>query len=208
MSDSYIEKTATFVKETLKNDPTGHDWWHVHRVWQMALSIAEKEEADQEVVSLIALLHDIADHKFHDGNQELAAKVSREWLESIDAPAETIERVVAGVDACSFSKGKAAPNLEAAIVQDADRLDALGTIGIARTFATGSSLGIPMYQPEKPKDDQATAVGHFYDKILKLKEGMNTQAAKELAEVRHQKVVAFLDDFYEEWSILESKNKI
>ena len=199
MNQFDLDKTIKYVKEQLQDDVTGHDWWHVDRVWRTAQHIADKESANVEVVTYIALLHDIADHKFYNGDREIGVQMSKDWLDTLDLAEEVKEKIVAGIQACSYSKGLATPSLEAAIVQDADRLDAIGAIGIARAFATGSHMGSFLYDPTATKEEQKTTVGHFYQKLLKLKGGMNTEVGKKLAEVRHQRMENFLDQFYEEW---------
>lgn len=197
---SLIEKTAAFAKETLSGESTGHDWWHVYRVWQNAKHIGKAENADMYVVELAALLHDIADHKFHNGDHEVGPRVAREWLEKLETETVIIERVIECMRSCSFSSGHVATTIEALVVQDADRLDALGAIGIARVFATGAKMGDRMlFDPEKPKETQPTSIGHFYEKLLLLKNRMNTATGRQMAEDRHLYLEQFLDEFYAEW---------
>jgi len=207
-----ISQTITFVKQQLKGDATGHDWWHVHRVWHMALTLAEKEGADLFVVQLAALLHDIADWKFHDGDDKKGEVIARQWLESLGLEEKVISHVCQIVSDISFKGAGVATNMktiEGKVVQDADRLDAIGAIGIARAFAYGGYKKREMYNPEiKPllhqsfeqyKNSEGTTVNHFYEKLLLLKNRMNTQSALQIAEERHQFMEVFLDKFLKEW---------
>lgn len=194
-----IKKTAEHVKGELLGETTGHDWWHVYRVWKLAKHIAVDEQADCFVVELAAILHDIADYKFHGGDHDVGLKVSREWLEKLEVDEEVIVKVLECIAVCSFSKGEQPKTVEAAIVQDADRLEALGAIGIARAFATGTHFDQILYDPDQPKDEQKTTVGHFYEKLLKLQVQMNTEAGRRIAEARHRYVEEFLERFYDEW---------
>lgn len=213
MSD-FIQQTVDFVKEKLHGAEAGHDWFHIERVWKLARKIAEKEKADLLVVELSALLHDIADPKFHDGDETLALKISSEFLKSIDVPNETVEKVLFVIQHISFKNRAEAPEklpLELKIVQDADRLDAIGAIGIARTFNFGGFKNNLMYHPELPpkigmskeeyKKSDGTTVNHFYEKLLLLKDLMHTSEAKKMAEERHQFMLTFLDRFYKEWNV-------
>jgi len=206
-----ISQTITFVKQQLKGDATGHDWWHVHRVWHMALTLAEKEGADLFVVQLAALLHDIADWKFHDGDDKKGEVIARQWLESLGLEEKVISHVCQIVSDISFKGAGVATNMktiEGKVVQDADRLDAIGAIGIARAFAYGGYKKREMYNPEiKPllhqsfeqyKNSEGTTVNHFYEKLLLLKNRMNTQSALQIAEERHQFMEVFLDEFLKE----------
>ena len=207
-----VRRTEDFVRETLKADSTGHDWWHIDRVRKVAVKLARTEGADPFVVELAALLHDIADWKFNDGDITAGATKSREWLGSIGVDEATQARVAQIVLTVSF-KGAGVKNeidsLEGQVVQDADRLDALGAIGIARTFAYGGHFNRVMYDPsEKPvqhetfeqyKSSKGTTINHFYEKLLLLKDRLNTKAAKEFAESRHKFVEDFLQEFYDEW---------
>ena len=207
-----IEKTITFVKQTLKNAEGGHDWFHIQRVYNTALKISEKEEADVFIVALGALLHDIADSKFHNGDENIGPAVAREFLQEQDVAEEVIVHVENIIKWISFKGGNVAQQFssrELDIVQDADRLDALGAIGIARTFNYGGFKGRPLYDPDiKPnlnmtkeeyKASTAPTVNHFYEKLFLLKERMNTATGKELAEERHQFMELFLKEFYKEW---------
>lgn len=209
-----IENTVEFVKEKLKGAEAGHDWFHIERVWKLAKKIAETEECNHEVVELAALLHDIADPKFHAGDETLALKVSKEFLKSQNASEEVTEKVLFIIKNISFKNRKEAPEnlpIELKIVQDADRIDAIGAIGIARTFNFGGFKNNLMYDPEsKPKRNMSkeeykksdgTTINHFYEKLLLLKDLMNTQKGKEIAGERHDYMLQFLDQFYKEWNV-------
>lgn len=211
---STIDNTVEFVKEKLEGAEAGHDWFHIERVWKLAAKIAETENCDQEVVELSALLHDIADPKFHNGDETIAPKISREFLESQNVPEETILKVLFVIENISFKNRSQAPEnppIELKIVQDADRIDAIGAIGIARTFNFGGFKNNPMYDPEtKPnlgmskeeyKKSNGTTINHFYEKLLLLKDLMNTEKGKEMAEERHHYMLNFLDQFYKEWNV-------
>jgi len=191
---------------------SGHDWWHVYRVWKNAIHIGKQESVDLFVVELAALLHDVADWKFHDGNDEIGPQVAKEWLESLAVSVDTVSHVCQIIKDISF-KGAgvvtAMKTTEGMVVQDADRLDALGAIGIARTFAYGGSKNREMYNPdinpemhtsfEQYKNSQGTSINHFYEKLLLLKELMNTATAKQIAEKRHAVMEDYLAQFYREW---------
>ncbi|WP_106914876.1 HD domain-containing protein [Chryseobacterium aurantiacum] len=211
---STIDNTVEFVKEKLEGAEAGHDWFHIERVWKLAKKIAETENCNQEVVELSALLHDIADPKFHNGDETLAPKISRAFLEQQNVPDETIEKVLYVIENISFkNRGDAPenPSLELQIVQDADRIDAIGAIGIARTFNFGGFKNNPMYDPEvepklgmskeEYKKSNGTTVNHFYEKLLLLKDLMNTEKGKKMAEERHNYMLNFLDQFYKEWNV-------
>lgn len=209
---SLIDKTISFVKEKLKDAEAGHDWFHMQRVYKNALLIADGEECDIEVVKLGALLHDIADSKFHDGDESIGPKVAREFLESQNASEEIIVHVVNIIENISFKGGnfeKKFTSKELEIVQDADRLDALGAIGIARTFNYGGFKNRPLYNPdiapnlnmskEEYKNSESPTLNHFYEKLLLLKDKMNTETGKKIAEERHRFMELFLSQFYAEW---------
>lgn len=211
--ESVIKKTVEYVKANLKRESTGHDFWHAYRVWKMALKIAKEEKnVDLFVVQLAALLHDIADWKFHKGDESIGPKLAREWLEKLDVDKKTIFRISEIIKEISF-KGAAVKSRvrlkEGMIVQDADRLDALGAIGIARCFATGVKIDREIYNPKiKPKihktfkeykTARSTSINHFYEKLLLLRDLMNTKTAKKIAEGRHKFMEKFLDKFFEEW---------
>lgn len=209
-----IQNTVEFVKEKLEGAEAGHDWFHIERVWKLSKKIAETESCNQEVVELSALLHDIADPKFHNGDETLALKVSREFLESQNAEEELIEQVLFIIKNISFkNRGEVPQNLpvELKIVQDADRIDAIGAIGIGRTFNFGGFKNNPMYDPnvepklnmskEEYKKSNGTTINHFYEKLLLLKDLMNTEKGKEIAGERHDFMLKFLDQFYKEWNV-------
>lgn len=207
-----IQKTIEFVKSSLKDAEGGHDWFHIERVYNNAMHITSREEAEPLVVALGALLHDIADSKFHDGDEEIGPRTAREFLQQQQVESETIEHVVKIIENISFKGGKVSRNfssIELDIVQDADRLDALGAIGIARTFNYGGFKGRPLYDPqilpnlemtkEEYKASTAPTINHFYEKLLLLKNRMNTRTGREMAEKRHQFMEDFLKQFYLEW---------
>ena len=211
-----VIQTADFMKSELTGEGSGHDWWHVYRVWKNAVQIAKHEEVDLFVVELAALLHDIADWKFNDGNEEIGPQLAREWLESLNVDEIEISNVCQIIQDISFKGSGVITNMktpEGNIVQDADRLDAMGAIGIGRVFAYGGSKGREMYNPEllpekhdsfeQYKNSQGSSINHFYEKLLLLKELMNTETAKKIAEKRHVVMVNFLDDFYQEWEGIE-----
>jgi uncharacterized protein len=207
-----INKTILFVKEKLANAEGGHDWFHIQRVYKNALLIANGETCDEIVVKLGALLHDIADSKFHGGDETVGGKVAREFLERESVSEDTITHVIQIIDNISFKGGKTEKiftSIELDIVQDADRLDAIGAIGIARAFNYGGFKNRAMHDPqiapnlymskEEYKNSQAPTINHFYEKLLLLKAKMNTETGKQIAEERHQYMQGFLAQFYAEW---------
>ncbi len=208
-----IRKTADHAKQLLSGESTGHDWWHVYRVWQNAIHIGKQESADMFIVELAALLHDIADWKFHDGDEKAGARAARSWLSKQSIDAATIDHVCQIIDDLSF-KGAgvrtAMNTIEGMVIQDADRLDALGAIGIARTFAYGGHKGHEIHNPEIPpvlhtsfeeyKKSGGTTINHFHEKLLLLKDLMNTKAGRAMAEQRHDYLVKFLEQFNLEWN--------
>ncbi|SDQ74269.1 uncharacterized protein SAMN05421664_2414 [Chryseobacterium soldanellicola] len=209
-----IDNTIAFVKEKLEGAEAGHDWFHIERVWKLSKKIAQHEECNHEVVELSALLHDIADPKFHNGDETLALKISREYLEGQNTPEDIIEQVLFIIKNISFKNRGEAPKdlpIELKIVQDADRIDAIGAIGIGRTFNFGGFKNNPMYDPDnKPnpgmskeeyKKSNGTTINHFYEKLLLLKDLMNTDEGKKIAEERHDFMLRFLDQFYKEWNV-------
>ena len=211
---NHITLTINFVKEKLEGAEAGHDWFHIERVWKLSKKIAEKEGGNLEVIELSALLHDIADPKFHNGDETLALKISQNFLEEIHIDTELIEQVLFVIKNISFKNRAEAPEnppLELQIVQDADRLDAIGAIGVARTFNFGGFKNNLMYHPEiKPnlgmnkeeyKKSNGTTINHFYEKLLLLKDLMNTETAKKIASERHNFMLQFLDEFYKEWNV-------
>ncbi len=215
MTPQLIENTISFVKEKLQGAEAGHDWFHIERVWKLSKKIAETENCNFLVVELSALLHDIADSKFHNGDETLALQISRGFLENQNVPEEIIGQVLFIIKNISFkNRGEAPENLpvELKIVQDADRLDAIGAIGIARTFNFGGFKNNVMYHPEIPpnlnqtkeeyKKSDGTTINHFYEKLLFLKDLMNTEKGKEIASERHDFMLKFLDEFYKEWNCI------
>ncbi|SDR81372.1 uncharacterized protein SAMN04487764_0742 [Gillisia sp. Hel1_33_143] len=208
-----ISNTIEFVKSTLKNAEGGHDWFHIERVYKNAKLIAKGEKADDLIVTLGALLHDIADSKFHNGDETVGPKVAKEFLRNQDVSEEIIAHVVKIIENISFKGGKEAQKFkspELDIVQDADRLDALGAIGIARAFNYGGFKGRALYDPdieadlnmtkEQYKSSTAPTINHFYEKLLLLKDRMNTTTGKKIATERHQYMLGFLEQFYAEWN--------
>lgn len=210
--NSLIDNTILFVKEKLKSAEAGHDWFHMQRVYKNALLIADGEQCDLEVVKLGALLHDIADSKFNDGDETVGPRVAREFLESQNASEETIVHVINIIENISFKGGnfeKKFTSKELDIVQDADRLDAIGAIGIARCFNYGGYKNRPLYNPEiapnlsmtkeEYKSNEAPTLNHFYEKLLLLKDKMNTETGRKIAKERHHFMELFLSQFYAEW---------
>lgn len=209
--ETIIKRTKEFVYEELHQDPSGHDWWHIVRVTKMAKRIAEMERADMFICEMAALLHDIADEKLNASEAEGLKKVM-DWLKGNSVEPNTISAIIEIISTLSF-KGGGRPEmttLEGKVVQDADRLDAIGAIGIARTFAYAGSKGELIYDPtikpreamtkEEYRNGQSTAINHFYEKLLKLKSKINTPFAKRIAEERHERMVQFLDGFHQEWN--------
>jgi len=211
-----IDATADFVRATLAGAEAGHDWWHINRVWNNAKLIANHEHADLFVVELAALLHDIADSKFHGGDEEVGPRVAGEFLTGLGVDSAVIEHVQNIIRYLSFKAGFDKPAFhsnELAIVQDADRLDAIGAIGIARAFTYGGYKNREMYNPdiapnlnmskEEYKSSSAPTINHFYEKLLLLKDKMNTQTGKAIAQQRHQFMEQYLEQFYIEWDGIE-----
>ncbi|MBH0173243.1 HD domain-containing protein [Fictibacillus sp. 23RED33] len=210
MKEKMIEQTETFVKDKLRDESSGHDWYHIYRVKNLALNIAEKEGADHFVCVMAALLHDIADEKIAETEEE-GLKEVKQWLESISVEKAYITHIMTIISTMSFKggSGKEMESIEGKVVQDADRLDAIGAIGIGRTFAYSGAKGQLMYDPAIPvretmtkeqyRNERSTAINHFYEKLLKLKHGMNTPYAKKLADDRHAFLENFLEQFFEEW---------
>lgn len=208
-----IQKTKAFVKETLANAEGGHDWFHTLRVFNNALLISKNENVDSFVVQLGALLHDIADSKFHDGDDTIGPKIAREFLFKHNVDSLIIEHVIKIIENISFNKSldndEKFKSLELDVVQDADRLDAIGAIGIARCFNYGGFKNRKLFDPAvKPnlkmtkaeyKASTAPTINHFYEKLLLLKDQMNTKTGRRIASDRHNYMVAFLDQFYAEW---------
>ena len=208
--DEILAEAEAFAREVLTGESSGHDWWHIARVRALARTIAAAEHADTFICELAALLHDIADPKIAGGWESGLARVG-DWLAARDVPAAERDHVLDIIASISFAGGsKPAPKtLEGRVVQDADRLDAVGAIGIARAFAYGGAHGRILYDPAITPRETMTAeeyrshltptINHFYEKLLLLKDRMNTDYARQLAEQRHQVMEAFLDEFYAEW---------
>ncbi len=207
-----IDQTIQFVKKTLANAEGGHDWWHIYRVWQLAKKIAATEKTNLLVVELGALLHDIADAKFNNGDENIGPKKARDFLQSISVEEELITYVEKIIQNISFKGGnfeQAFNSTELTVVQDADRLDAMGAIGIARTFNYGGFKNRAIYNPniqpnlsmskEEYKNSTAPTINHFYEKLLLLKDRMNTTTGKAMAIHRHNYMKQFLEEFYKEW---------
>nr|WP_294942507.1 HD domain-containing protein [uncultured Mucilaginibacter sp.] len=210
-SADIIAQTTIFVQDTLKNAEGGHDWWHIQRVHTNAKRIAQTETCTLLIVELAALLHDIADAKFHNGDEEIGPKTAGDFLKSIHVEADIIEHVQQIIRHMSFKSSFDKATFfspELAIVQDADRLDAIGAIGVARAFAYGGFKGREIYNPEiKPnlnmskaeyKNTTAPTINHFYEKLLLLKDKMNTPTGKQMAQQRHEFMQSYLQQFYSE----------
>jgi uncharacterized protein len=209
---SILEKTTSFVKITLEGAEGGHDWWHIHRVLENTRTIAAKENADLLICELGALLHDIADPKFHNGDEKKGGQIAREFLEQNYVPGFQVNAVLDIIENISFSKNiefKSAKSIELQVVQDADRLDAMGAIGIARAFNYGGFKNRLMYDPSIPpgkyqnsseyRNSNSPTLNHFHEKLLLLKDLMNTQTGKEMAGKRHEFMLLYLEQFHKEW---------
>jgi len=209
-----IEETIAFVKETLKGAEGGHDWFHIQRVFKNTLLIAKDEKVDVLVVSLGALLHDIADAKFNDGDETVGPKMASKFLQSLEVDKKIVDHVVKIIENISYKSSLDSKKLftskELQVVQDADRLDAIGAIGIARAFNYGGFKNRELYNPEiapnlqmtkeEYKKSKAPTINHFYEKLLLLKDKMNTESGKKLAEKRHEFMLDYLEQFYKEWN--------
>lgn len=213
MQKGIIQETADYVRKKFENERSGHDWWHIKRVWNNSRVIGEKEEADMFIVELAALLHDIADFKEYGGDITKGPKVAREFLELKKVDDETISKICEIIESLSF-KGKNHENpmktKEGQIVRDSDRLDAMGAMGIARCFTYGGSKGKPIYDPEKGESEfdnveeyvkkgSNSQIHHFYEKLLLLKDLMLTKTGRKIAEGRHKFMEMYLKQFYSEW---------
>jgi uncharacterized protein len=210
--EGIIKKTVAFVKEVLADAEGGHDWWHIYRVWKSAKQLAQSEDVDLFVVELGALLHDIADSKFHDGDETVGPRKAREFLESLQVDEITImhiENIILNISFKGGNQNQKFRSDELDVIQDADRLDALGAIGIARTFNYGGHKNREIHNPEiapnlnmtkeEYKNSTAPTLNHFYEKLLLLKDRMNTKAGSEMAEQRHEFMKGYLEQFYQEW---------
>ncbi|MBA3013080.1 MAG: HD domain-containing protein [Desulfobacula sp.] len=212
-----IKEIERLVKNHFLEESSGHDWWHSHRVRQMGLQIAKNESADLFIVEVSALLHDVGDYKFHDGDEEIGGKIINKWLINIGIPPKHIDKILEIIVNLSFMKSlknnrtitKHSLPIEAKILNDSDRLDALGAIGIARTFAFGGFFKREIHNPiippninithEEYKKKNSTSINHFYEKLLTLKDTMLTTTGKKLAQERHEYMKTYLDRFFDEW---------
>ena len=212
-AEKLILKTRLYVKKELANDGSGHDWWHIYRVWSLAKKMAQTENADLTIVELSALLHDIADWKFNSGDESAGPKKAAKWLSQNEAGQKLIDAVCEIISTLSYKgAGVATPmrTIEGKVVQDADRLDAIGAMGIARTFAYGGNKNRLIYHPDEPpvmhqdfeeyKKNRGHTINHFYEKLLLLKDQMNTQSARKIAEKRHLFMEDYLNRFFKEWN--------
>lgn len=211
--EEIISVVKEYVKNACYNDSTGHDWWHIQRVYNNAMLINEKENADKFIIAIIVLMHDLYDHKFYNGNIEEKLEETLKELNIYNYFSQSdIENIIDSCANLGFSANideTKELSLEGKIVQDADRLDAIGAIGISRTFAYGGKRGQPIYEPynnkivdaeEYRKKGSKTSISHFYDKLLKIKDLMNTDTAKIIAQERHKYLEAFLQEFLDEWN--------
>ncbi len=211
-NDEIIDATKHFVQQTLVNAEGGHDWWHTYRVWQNAKTIGQSEDADTLIVELASLLHDIADAKFNNGDEEIGPLTAMHFLQTLPLRENIISHIVAIIRHMSFKGGNEASKFssaEMAIVQDADRLDAIGAIGVARAFNYGGFKNRKLYDPqiapnmqmdkETYKKSDAPTINHFYEKLLLLKDKMNTRAGRHLAAQRHTFLEQYLEQFLAEW---------
>ncbi|MBD8068092.1 HD domain-containing protein [Bacillus sp. PS06] len=206
-----IQLTEQFVYEQLKNENSGHDWWHIKRVWNTAKVIGKLEAGNLFVIEMAALLHDIADEKLND-SEEIGLLKVRNWLQHLEIEQALCDDIIEVISTISYKGGKqpSVKTIEAKIVQDADRLDAIGAIGIARTFAYAGAKGDLIYDPELPyrenltkeeyRNGKSTAINHFYEKLLKLTATLNTNAAREMARTRHEFMEQYLEQFFKEWN--------
>ncbi len=208
-----IQNTIAFVQQELNDAEGGHDWFHVQRVYKNALLISENENANKTIVALGALLHDIADSKFHNGDETIGPKKAKAFLQTQAVSQDTITHIIKIIENVSFKGGntiKTFHSIELEVIQDADRLDAIGAIGIARTFNYGGFKNRAIYDPSiKPdlnmnaaqyKASKAPTINHFYEKLLLLKDKMNTSSGKKIAQERHVFMEKFLEQFYQEWN--------
>ncbi|MEO6488389.1 MAG: HD domain-containing protein [Ferruginibacter sp.] len=214
-NDQLILQTMNFVKQTLQGAEGGHDWFHIERVYINAKKIADSENVNMLIVELSALLHDIADSKFNGGNEDIGPEKASSFLRSLSVDEKIIDHVISIIRNISFKGGNSKrefSSAELAVVQDADRLDALGAIGIARAFNYGGYKNRQIYDPmikpdlqmtkEEYKNSSAPTINHFYEKLLLLKDKMNTSAGKRMAEERHEFMLKYLEQFYQEVVIL------
>lgn len=207
-----LSKTESYVRNKLEGEGSGHDWWHIHRVRNTALKLGQEEKADLFVVELAALLHDIADHKFHGGDEEIGPATARNWLESLEVEESIIGHICDIIRDISFKGSEVETpmkTIEGKVVQDADRLDAIGAIGIARAFTYGGYKGRELHNPDTEpeshdsfdgyKKSTGPTLNHFYEKLFLLKDRMNTASGRRLAKERHEFMQEFVDRFLKEW---------
>ncbi len=207
-----LEETKKHVRSKLEGEGSGHDWWHVYRVWKNAVHVGKEEKVDLFVVQLAALLHDIADWKLHDGDESIGPKLAREWLEKLKVEEDVISHVCEIIKDVSFKGAGVKHKMktkEGMVVWDADKLDAIGAMGITRVFAYGGHMDREIYNPdvkvimhksfEEYKNSKGSSINHFYEKLLLLKDLMNTKTAKKIAERRHKFMEEFLERFFKEW---------
>ena len=207
-----IEDTKTFLKQQLQGAEGGHDYFHTERVLNNSIKIVQGEDCNELVVQLGALLHDVADSKFHHGDESKGPQIARDFLQQQEVDEEVIEHVISIIENISFKGGnfnQKFKSIELDIVQDADRLDAIGAVGIARTFNYGGFKNRALYNPEivpnlnmskeEYKNSQAPTINHFYEKLLLLKDKMNTETGRKIAQGRHHFMEKFLSQFYAEW---------
>jgi uncharacterized protein len=210
--EQLIQKTIDFVKQTLAGAEAGHDWFHIERVYKTACTINVKEQGDELIVALAALLHDIADSKFNGGDEEIGPRIAGDFLTTLGLPDDTTIHVQQIIKNLSYKASLGIVDFQSKelnIVQDADRLDAIGAIGIARAFTYGGFKNRVLYNPEIPpalnmskeayKSSEAPTINHFYEKLLLLKDLMKTEAGKSIAQKRHEFMLAYLEEFYQEW---------
>ena len=211
--EEIISVVKKYVKNKCYNESTGHDWWHIQRVYNNAMLINKKENADEFIITIIAFMHDLYDHKFYDGNIEERLEETLKELQIYNYISKNdIENIIYSCANLGFSSNISEQkelSIEGKIAQDADRLDAIGAIGITRTFAYGGKKGIPIYdsnnnelvdEEEYKKKGSRTSISHFYDKLLKIKDLMNTDTAKIIAQERHKYLEDFLQEFFDEWN--------
>lgn len=195
-NEEILIKVQEYIKEIFLKEGTGHDYYHIERVVTNARRILQTEQANRFIVELAAWLHDLGDHKLHNGVDKAEELISA-FLKSLAIEQSIINRVIEIVSQVSFSKGNKPSSIEAEIVQDADRLDAIGAIGIARCFAYGGSKNRILYSPDE-QEKENSSLQHFYDKLFKLKDLMNTESAKLMAAKRHSFMEEYIAEFYRE----------
>ncbi len=219
-NNKLIQETQRYVREALKNDSSGHDWWHTFRVWRTARKIATEVKADLFLIDLCSLLHDIGDWKLHNGDFMVGANKARDWLKGFSIEPKVIDLICDIILTISYRGSDVLVpklTLEAQVVQDADRLDAIGAIGIARAFAYGGARGLQIYVPDiLPKQHETVeaylsshspTINHFYEKLLLLKDRMNTEYARNIAQAKHDFMVDFLKQFFDEWNAYDGNSR-